>query len=42
MKEMSELSKEPPEDIKVILNDEDVTDIQATITGPGMIYYFKY
>lgn len=35
MKEMTELVKGPPEGIKVHMNDEDVTDIQATITGPG-------
>lgn len=27
--------KGPPEGIKVHMNDEDITDIQATITGPG-------
>ncbi|RXG58979.1 Ubiquitin-conjugating enzyme E2 S, partial [Armadillidium vulgare] len=32
---MTDLVKNPPEGIKVILNDQDVTDIQATITGPA-------
>ncbi|KAL7639565.1 UNVERIFIED_CONTAM: hypothetical protein RMT77_010066 [Armadillidium vulgare] len=35
LKEMTDLVKNPPEGIKVILNDQDVTDIQATITGPA-------
>lgn len=34
-KEMSELSTQPPEGIRVILNEDDVTDIQAVIEGPG-------
>ncbi|CAL4073781.1 unnamed protein product [Meganyctiphanes norvegica] len=35
MKEMTEIIKNPPEGVKVHLNDQDVTDIQATITGPA-------
>ena len=35
LKEMTELIKGAPECIKVHMNDEDITDIQATITGPG-------
>jgi len=35
LKELTSLVKSPPEDIKVILNDQDVTDIQATISGPA-------
>ncbi|XP_074639334.1 ubiquitin-conjugating enzyme E2 S-like isoform X2 [Acropora palmata] len=34
-KELSILSSDPPEGIKVFTNEEDVTDIQATIEGPG-------
>ena len=34
-KEVLELAESPPEGIKVFINEEDVTDIQATITGPG-------
>ena len=34
-KELIDLQKNPPEGIKVIMNEEDVTDIQATIEGPG-------
>lgn len=37
-KEMNELSSEPPEGIRVIINEEDVTDIQAVIEGPGTFY----
>lgn len=31
---MTELTTQPPEGIRVILNEEDVTDIQAIIEGP--------
>lgn len=33
-KEMAELVAQPPEGIRVILNEADVTDIQAVIEGP--------
>ena len=36
MKELRSLSCDPPEGIKILTNDEDITDIQATIEGPGM------
>lgn len=36
-KEMASLTKDPPEGIKVIPNEEDITDIQATIEGPGAV-----
>lgn len=32
---MLELTQSPPEGIKVFLNEDDVTDIQAIIEGPG-------
>ena len=35
MREVVELTQSPPEGIKVILNEGDITDIQATIEGPG-------
>ena len=35
-REVVELSQNSPEGIKVFLNEEDVTDIQATIDGPGL------
>ena len=35
-KEVMELAESPPEGIKVFINEEDITDIQATITGPGI------
>jgi len=41
-KELIDLQKNPPEGIKIIMNEEDVTDIQATIEGPGnccLIFY---
>lgn len=34
-KEVLELSDSPPEGLKLFVNEEDVTDIQATIEGPG-------
>ena len=36
-KEVMELAESPPEGIKVFINEEDITDIQATITGPGKV-----
>lgn len=39
MKELRSLSCDPPEGIKILSNDEDITDIQATIEGPGMFLY---
>jgi ubiquitin-conjugating enzyme E2 S len=35
LREMTELSQNPPEGIKVLLNEEDITDIQASIEGPA-------
>jgi len=34
-KELQQLISEPPEGIKVILNEEDISDIQAIIDGPA-------
>lgn len=34
-KEVVSLSQEPPEGIKVHINHDDITDIQATVVGPG-------
>ena len=34
-KELVDLQKNPPEGIKVFMNEEDVTDIQAAVDGPG-------
>ena len=34
-KEMKKLCQEPLDGIKVVMNDEDVTDVAAEITGPG-------
>ena len=33
--ELKDLTQNPPEGIKVIINEEDVTDVQALIDGPG-------
>lgn len=35
VKEIHQLSDEPPEGVKVLLNEADVTDIQALIEGPA-------
>uniref|UniRef100_T1IXY3 Ubiquitin-conjugating enzyme E2 S n=1 Tax=Strigamia maritima TaxID=126957 RepID=T1IXY3_STRMM len=34
-KELCEMVNDPPEGIKVFMNDEDITDIQAAIEGPS-------
>ena len=34
-KELHELTSSPPEGIKIFMNDEDITNIQASIEGPG-------
>ena len=36
-KELQQLISDPPEGIKVILNEEDISDIQAIIDGPGQL-----
>lgn len=33
-REVLELVESPPEGIKVYINEEDLTDVQATIEGP--------
>ena len=35
MKELRKLSNEPLDGIKVQINEDDVTDVSAEITGPG-------
>ena len=34
-KELRKLSNEPLDGIKVLMNDEDITDVNAEINGPG-------
>jgi ubiquitin-conjugating enzyme E2 S len=34
-KEVIALSQEPPEGIKIFINHDDITDVQASIIGPG-------
>jgi len=34
-KELMDLQKDPPEGIKVNINEDDITDIQAAVDGPG-------
>lgn len=34
-REIHSLASDPPEGIKIYTNDEDITDIQATIEGPS-------
>ena len=40
-KELSDLVKDPPEGIQVYPNEEDITEIHATIDGPGEFLYLK-
>ena len=35
-KELRKLCQEPLDGIKVLLNEEDVTDVSAEIMGPGV------
>lgn len=37
-KELMQLQQEPPEGIKIFVNEEDVTNIEASIEGPGEYY----
>lgn len=39
VKEMQDLVNNPPEGIKVHINEEDVTDIQAHVDGPAGTKY---
>lgn len=34
-KELLDLQKDPPEGVKIFMNEDDITDIQATVVGPG-------
>lgn len=34
-KELTELASNPPEGIKILLNEDDITDIQALLEGPA-------
>ena len=36
-RDFKDLSENPIEGIKMILNDEDMTDIQAVLSGPGTL-----
>lgn len=33
-KELLDLQKDPPEGVKIFMNEDDITDIQATVFGP--------
>ena len=35
MRELSELEKNPPEGIRMQMNDEDMLDVTGIIAGPG-------
>lgn len=41
-KEITELASNCPDGIKMIVNEEDITDIQAIITGPGECCHILY
>uniref|UniRef100_A0A2K6ADZ1 Ubiquitin conjugating enzyme E2 S n=1 Tax=Mandrillus leucophaeus TaxID=9568 RepID=A0A2K6ADZ1_MANLE len=36
-KEVTTLTADPPDGIKVFPNEEDLTDLQVTIEGPGLL-----
>ena len=36
-KELRKLSRQPPDGMKVSLNEDDVTDVTAEIQGPGIV-----
>ena len=36
MRDMQDFEKAPAEGIKLIINDDNIGDIHATITGPGI------
>jgi ubiquitin-conjugating enzyme E2 S len=37
VKELQQLQQSPPEDIQTIIDDENISEIQAWIRGPGML-----
>lgn len=39
-REIHGLASNPPEGIKIFTNDEDITDIQATIEGPSKSQFY--
>lgn len=40
-KQLHVLQTEAPEGIKIFVNEGDMTDIQASIEGPGKLAFFK-
>lgn len=38
-KELMDLQKDPPEGIRVVINEHDITDVQATVDGPEQTPY---
>ena len=41
-KELKSLDESPPEGIKVVVNDEDFSQICADIEGPGALSYIPF
>lgn len=41
VKELQQLQASPPEDIQIIVDDENLTKVQAWIRGPGRIKHIK-
>ena len=37
VKELQQLQQSPPEDIQIIIDDDNLTEIQSWIRGPGML-----
>ena len=42
IKEISEITSEPLDGIKLISNEQDVSDIQAFLDGPGFLFFLNY
>lgn len=40
VKEIQQLQTSPPEDIQIIVDDENLTEVQAWIRGPGKIKHY--
>ena len=38
MRDLMDFQKAPAEGIKLIVNDDNISDIHATITGPGIAH----
>lgn len=42
IKELHELTENPPEGIRVVINEADISDIQAFVEGPGDEHFMQF